>query len=149
MVNKKNVKVIDLFCGAGGLSQGLEGLGCDTTIYVDNDKNSLETIKLNKKDRDRTLLADLFSFDTRSLKERAGITSDPFLIVGGPPCQPFSKNAYWIEKGEDSKFRRDRSKGLVGDKPDALSEPRKDKRRFLIDVFADAVDENKPDGFIF
>ena len=61
----------------------------------------------------------------------------------------FSKNSYWTEKGEDSKFRRLRAQGIASDKPEALSSPRDDKRRFLIDVFAEAIEINKPKAFIF
>lgn len=146
---KKKLKIIDLFCGAGGLSQGLENLGCDPVLHVDNDKYSLQTIASNSGSDNKTLLADLFEFDVRTLKERACIKSDPFLIVGGPPCQPFSKNSYWTEKGTDAKYRRARAKGEKKEKPQALSEPRDDQRRFLVDVFAEAIETNHPDGFVF
>ena len=42
-----------------------------------------------------------------------------------------------------------RAQGIASDKPEALSSPRDDKRRFLIDVFAEAIEINKPKAFIF
>ena len=71
------------------------------------------------------------------------------MIVGGPPCQPFSKNSYWTEKGDDSKFRKLRAKGIKSDAPKPLVQPREDDRRFLIDVFAEAIRDIQPTAFIF
>jgi len=141
--------VIDLFAGAGGLSVGLETLGLKTALCIDNDKFSIDTLGLNKSKDTKIMLKDLFTLDTRSLRELSGVEREPVMIVGGPPCQPFSKNSYWTEKGHDARFREFRSQGIKVDAPKPLEEPRNDERRFLIDVFADAVQDVKPDAFIF
>ena len=144
-----SIPIVDLFCGAGGLSLGLEQLGTTTALAIDSDALSVETIKANKSQGTIALKEDLFDFNLGSIRERAGITSDDFLIVGGPPCQPFSKNAYWTEKGDDSKYRKLRSAGIEAVKPENLTKPRDDNRRFLVDVFADSLEVAQPRGFIF
>ncbi|MDC3294158.1 DNA cytosine methyltransferase [Alphaproteobacteria bacterium] len=141
--------MIDLFAGAGGLSAGLENLGLATALCVDNDDHCIETLRLNKGSNTKILKSDLFELDTTGLREIAGIENDGLLIVGGPPCQPFSKNSYWTEKGTDSKYRKLRAQGITSELPAPLENPRDDRRRFLIDVFADAVRDAKPDAFIF
>lgn len=143
------MNVIDLFAGAGGLCTGLEQLGCQISLVVDNDRLSLETLSKNKPSKIKTLCTDLFEFKTGELRKTANLEGDDLLIVGGPPCQPFSKNSYWTEKGDDARYRRLRAQGIKTDAPAQLSNPRDDKRRFLIDVFSDAVRDAKPDGFIF
>lgn len=151
-MNKKsnNFKVVDLFAGAGGLSTGMELLGCKTALCIDNDRFSVETLRRNKSDKTVVLQSDLFEFDTQTVREHAGLTArEPFLLVGGPPCQPFSKNSYWTESGDDAKYRRLRSQGVKVESPAPLAEPRDDRRRFLIDVYADAVRDAKPSAFLF
>lgn len=144
-----SLKVIDLFAGAGGLSLGMEQLGCQTALCVDYDAHSIETLKRNKSDATQVLMEDLSKFDVCSLRELANIGREEFILVGGPPCQPFSKNSYWTEEGHDSKYRRARASGKVGKAPTPLSAPRQDDRRFLIDTFSDAVRESKPEAFVF
>lgn len=83
-------RVLDLFCGAGGFSCGLDSLkDFKTMIGVDFDKNVLETFKKNIKDSvaicgDLTdsLLKDEIVKKAKELKVN--------MIIGGPPCQGFS-----------------------------------------------------------
>jgi DNA (cytosine-5)-methyltransferase 1 len=144
-----NFKVIDLFAGAGGFSLGMEDLGCETSLCIDNDPHSLETLRQNKSESTKVLDLDLSGLDANTLRDHAGIGNEAFLLVGGPPCQPFSKNSYWTEKGHDAKFRKARTSGQRGVAPVPLSVPRQDNRRFLIDVYADAVRDAKPEAFVF
>ena len=43
----KNLKVVDLFSGCGGLSKGFIDAGYEVVLGVDNDKAALETFRLN------------------------------------------------------------------------------------------------------
>ena len=43
------LNVLDLFCGAGGLSYGFESAGFNILLGIDNDAKALETFELNHK----------------------------------------------------------------------------------------------------
>lgn len=77
---------IDLFCGAGGLSVGLEQVGFKPIIAVDKDESALRTYRFN---RPWMTAPNLIHEDIR---EFVGTSTFPHvpLIVGGPPCQGFS-----------------------------------------------------------
>lgn len=77
---------IDLFCGAGGLSVGLEQVGFKPIIAVDKDESSLLTYRFN---RPWLSAESLINEDIRNLTDKAVFPHVP-LVVGGPPCQGFS-----------------------------------------------------------
>ena len=79
---------IDLFCGAGGLSLGLEGGGFSVVAAADSDPVAIETHAANIQGL--TWTGDL-SDPTEFLRnlDNWGI-EDVDLLAGGPPCQPFS-----------------------------------------------------------
>lgn len=81
---------IDLFCGVGGLSLGLEQAGFDVVAAVDCDRINCQTHKLNFPDCP-TVCHDITKLTAASLRQIAGIGSRPIdLVAGGPPCQSFS-----------------------------------------------------------
>lgn len=83
-----NIKVLDLFCGCGGLSYGFILAGFDVVMGVDNDEPSLETFKANHKGA-KALNIDLY--DKNFIKQlELNLTEKVDVIVGGPPCQGFS-----------------------------------------------------------
>ncbi len=71
--------VLDLFCGAGGLSLGFIKAGCQMLLAVDNNSAALETYRHNLGPH--TASHDL------SLEMQLPKTN---VVVGGPPCQGFS-----------------------------------------------------------
>lgn len=79
----------DLFCGAGGLSLGLEAAGFNVIVGLDHDEDALETHRANHAGLSTKL--DLGDDDVvesvGELLRDIGID----LVAGGPPCQPFSK----------------------------------------------------------
>ena len=81
--------VLDLFCGAGGLSYGFESAGYNVLVGIDNDKKALETFELNHKGS-KTICGDITSItyetDIKPLIDGKRID----VIVGGPPCQGMS-----------------------------------------------------------
>ena len=77
---------IDLFCGAGGLSVGLEHEGFRPVLAVDHDSASLKTYQFN---RPWMPAEQIVQDDIRNLIDKNIFPSVP-LVVGGPPCQGFS-----------------------------------------------------------
>lgn len=87
-MSRNRPKVIDLFCGAGGLSYGLELAGFEVILGVDNNSAALETFKTNHKDSE-ALNIDLSKPPPSELVQDLN-DEDLKGIVGGPPCQGFS-----------------------------------------------------------
>ena len=55
--------------------------------------------------------ADITSLPGHALRELARVQADEQLsVIGGPPCQPFSKAAYWLDDGQESKYRQARAR---------------------------------------
>lgn len=80
---------VDLFCGAGGLSTGLLDAGVAVQVGIDYDAPSVETFELNHLPRGATgVHADVKAMTGADLRELVDAPID--LLVGGPPCQPFS-----------------------------------------------------------
>lgn len=80
---------IDLFCGAGGLSLGLEQAGYRVALAIDIDEWALETHAHNFEGL--ALRLDLAEPEVRDgiVALFEGIDVD--LVAGGPPCQPYSR----------------------------------------------------------
>ncbi|MDY7229034.1 DNA cytosine methyltransferase [Hyalangium rubrum] len=79
MKKAPELTVVDLFCGAGGLSLGLRQAGFRVLTSIDHDEWAVQTYRRNLGDH--VVEADI-GLDTR-LPEAS-------VIVGGPPCQGFS-----------------------------------------------------------
>lgn len=89
-------KVISLFSGAGGLDLGFEAAGFETEVAVELDPTAAETLRRN---RDWAVLdRDIHSITSSELMTEAGLgEGDADVLIGGPPCQPFSKAGYWAD----------------------------------------------------
>ena len=86
MDNNRNV--ISLFSGAMGLDIGLARAGLNIVIGQDFDKSCVETMQANGH---AVLCGDIREIKAPDLLEETGMkVGEPFLICGGPPCQPFS-----------------------------------------------------------
>lgn len=86
--NDKNRDVISLFSGAMGLDIGLSNAGLNIAIGQDFDPACVATMKANGHN---VLGGDIREISPNDLLEKTGLNpGEPFLICGGPPCQPFS-----------------------------------------------------------
>ena len=90
LVPKANLtfKVLDLFAGCGGLSLGFEAAGFQTVGYEMGAK-ATETYNKNLKGH---CFAQKLELDTN-------YEDDYDIVIGGPPCQPFSVGGH--QKGID------------------------------------------------
>ena len=85
--------LIDLFCGAGGLSCGLKQSGFNSLLSMDIDSVYASTYKLNNPNTE-VITQDIRTLDSLSIKKITGLTTGSLdLLAGGPPCQGFSINA--------------------------------------------------------
>lgn len=81
--------VLDLFCGAGGLSYGFECAGYDILVGIDNDSKALETFELNHKGA-KSICGDITKITYKNdIKPLIGDKKID-VIIGGPPCQGMS-----------------------------------------------------------
>jgi len=79
------MRVVDLFCGCGGLSLGFEKAGFDVVVAYDNWNAALHVYNTNFKHPAKNLdLADVEA----CVEEISSYSPD--MIIGGPPCQDFS-----------------------------------------------------------
>lgn len=79
----------DLFCGAGGLSLGLDTAGFRVVLSADYDADSVET----HQHYFGGLTVDWDLGDPARVKQVARLIREAGIevLTGGPPCQPFSK----------------------------------------------------------
>jgi DNA (cytosine-5)-methyltransferase 1 len=86
----KKPKAIDLFSGAGGLSQGLRQAGYSVRGAVEIDDLACKTYRLNHK-RVKLWKMDIRKLTGKTVKEQLGLRGgDLDLLAACPPCQGFS-----------------------------------------------------------
>jgi DNA (cytosine-5)-methyltransferase 1 len=123
------IQTIGFFSGAGGLDIGSQLAGAKVISSLDFDRDSVATMKANKyfahsKHFHRDI-KEMFASDyTKIIKDNK---PEKLILVGGPPCQPFSKAGYWVTH-----------KNRLGSE-----DPRN-----MIGQYLRIVEELKPDGFL-
>lgn len=81
---------IDLFSGCGGFSLGLEWAGLTCLAAIDFNESAIQTFRANHPEVPHVLLKDLTRFAPKELDKLLG-SQRVDVIVGGPPCQGFSR----------------------------------------------------------
>ena len=115
-------RILDLFCGAGGLSWGLEkNPFFTTTVAVDFDEQAVITFKKNMPHAEM-VVGDITQADTKARIIKLAQETKVNMLVGGPPCQGYSM------KGKKL--------GL------------QDPRNFLFREYLELVKELRPDVFV-
>lgn len=122
-------RAISLFSGAGGLDLGVEDAGFQVVAAVEPSHDAADTMEKNFGGLVGSVLRhDIFEVSTRDLLRAGGFRGRerPELLIGGPPCTPFSKSGFWLE------WKR------AGLDPDAS----------LLQAFTRVLSEAKPRAFI-
>jgi DNA (cytosine-5)-methyltransferase 1 len=117
---------ISLFSGAGGLDLGVERSGYKVRVSVEYDADASETLRRNFPEA-VVLEGDIGALSTRTILSAARLRKgEAELLVGGPPCTPFSKSGNWLE------YKR------TGNDPEAS----------LLDEYLRVLDDARPRAFI-
>ena len=92
-IMKINLYTIDLFCGAGGITEGFRQAGYRSLYGNDIMKEAIESFRYNHPEA----LAEcrpIEDVDPYQIRQRLGLKPGELdVLVGGPPCQGFSINA--------------------------------------------------------
>jgi DNA (cytosine-5)-methyltransferase 1 len=118
---------LDLFCGCGGFSLGMQRAGFKVLAAIDFNDEAVQTFKANFPGV-LALHKDLTKFPPVKLATKLG-TNQVDVIVGGPPCQGFSTVRQVDAANHGSRVKRD-------------------KRRYLYRVFLDYVEAFRPRVFV-
>ena len=87
---KAKPTVLDIFCGAGGMSLGFKNAGCRILGGIDQNHYAIETHHQNFPSAKLKLLAQDIR-DLRNLDQLGLNPNEVDILVGGPPCQVFSR----------------------------------------------------------
>lgn len=95
---------ISLFSGAGGLDLGAENAGYQVRAAVEWDRDAVATMERNFSHLASPVIQrDILRVSTEEILAAAGLSAAerPDLLIGGPPCTPFSKSGFWLEWKRD------------------------------------------------
>lgn len=124
--NVNELPMISLYTGAGGMDYGFEAAGFETRVGLEFDKDAAETVRINRSVP--VICEDIHDTSSERMLAEAGLQrGDASILIGGPPCQPFSKSGYW-SRGD--------SRGL------------EDPRAKTLDAFMRVVRDTLPEVFV-
>jgi DNA (cytosine-5)-methyltransferase 1 len=140
-ISKQRLKAISLFTGVGGLDFGFEAAGFHTSVALELDPVACQTIRLNRTWP--VIEAPIKEVDTQSILRAAGLSvGEADVLIGGPPCQPFSKSGYW--RTGDAKRLDDPRAGTLTEYLRVLGETK--PRVFLLENVPGLAFDSKNEG---
>lgn len=128
-IQASRIHAISFFSGAGGLDIGAQLGGVKVIASLDFDEDSVNTMKSNAFFKHSKHHHDsIENFSARSFSKTIKLHKpDKLVLLGGPPCQPFSKAGYWVTH-----------ENRLGE-----SDPRN-----MIGQYLRMIKEIRPDGFV-
>lgn len=114
---KRRGSVVDLFCGAGGLSHGFFQEGYHVAAGIDLDEDC--RFPFEENNGAPFVRRDVGALDSEELRHEF-TANEPMILVGCAPCQPFSK---YSQGREDGRWRllEDFSRLIRECQPDIVS----------------------------
>ena len=111
-LNLSMLNTISLFSGIGGLDFGFEAAGFETRSALELDRTSCKTIQKNRNWK--VIEGDINEVPSSAVLESSGLRAgEADMLIGGPPCQPFSKAGYWA-RGDSLRLDDPRADTLTG-----------------------------------
>jgi DNA (cytosine-5)-methyltransferase 1 len=98
MQKNSNIAVVDLFCGIGGLTNGLQQSGIDVKAGIDFDKSCKYAYETNNNAK--FIGEDIAKIKGTDLRELWG-NNTVKVLVGCAPCQPFSTHSNKLKDKEN------------------------------------------------
>lgn len=129
ILRESSIHAISLFSGCGGLDIGVQMAGVRVISSLDFEQATVDTLRANP----------FFSLSDHNCEDIRNINGkfysecikrnnpEKLILVGGPPCQPFSKAGYWI----------------TNEKRKAINDERN-----MVGEYLRVISEIKPDGFV-
>ena len=104
-------KVISLFAGAGGIDYGFEAAGYETCFTNDFNADCCSTLLTNRSWP--VIERPIEDVPAKQILSESGLkVGDAHVLIGGPPCQPFSKSGYWAN-GNTGRLKDPRAQTLI------------------------------------
>lgn len=123
----EHLKAISLFTGVGGIDFGFEAAGFRTAVAVEVDRACCRALRANRpswavveKNINEVVTSDILQAGELEVGEAD-------ILIGGPPCQPFSKAGYWV-RGDALRLR--------------------DPRATTLEAYLRVLEEAKPKAFL-
>lgn len=105
--------MISLFTGAGGLDFGFEAAGFQMAVGVEIDVDCCASLRRSRPWW-RVINESIFEVSSRRILREAQLRrGEADVVIGGPPCQPFSKSGYWV-RGDALRLDDPRANTLAG-----------------------------------
>lgn len=127
--SRPGIKAISMFSGAGGLDIGTQLAGIPVLSTLDIFKDSVKTLGKNPffqhTDHECGDITQIDGMHYADLLKKEN--PQKLIVVGGPPCQPFSKAGYWV----------------TNEKRNSNQDPRN-----MIQPYFNLLAEIQPDGFV-
>lgn len=95
-------RVLDLFCGCGGLSEGFRLAGYDIVMGIDINPAAIETYNHNFGSG-KGICCNLLNYDEGEIYHSKAMNEKVDVIIGGPPCQGFSSANRWNDTENDDR----------------------------------------------
>lgn len=107
----RDLRALSLFTGAGGLDYGFEAAGFATKLAIELNPDACSTLMANRPEWP-VLNKRIQSVSGKELTDSMGMDEREIdIVIGGPPCQPFSKAGYWA-RGDSRRLEDPRAETI-------------------------------------